>query len=159
MKLRTLVATLFGTGLAIAGALPLTVQAADTYASPQDAQAMLKRAVAHFGKVGKDKALKDFTEDKATWTDRDLYITGMSMEGVTVAHGVNARQVGRNMLDFKDPDGKELFRERIAMAAKQNAFSQDYKFSDPVTKTVQPKTMFCEKVQDIILCSGAYKRK
>ena len=64
----------------------------------------------------------------------------------------------RNDLELKDPDGKAFIREIAEKAKTQNNFSVDYKFTDPVTKKVLPKTIFCEKLNDTTVCSGVYKR-
>jgi cytochrome c len=31
-------------------------------------------------------------------------------------------------------------------------------FSDPVTKKLLPKSMYCEKLSDTAVCAGIYKR-
>ena len=32
-----------------------------------------------------------------------------------------------------------------------------YKFTDPVTKKVLPKSMYCERLDDTVVCGGIYK--
>jgi hypothetical protein len=43
------------------------------------------------------------------------------------------------------------------MAQKQASFWQDYKFTDPVTKKIEPKQMYCERIEKNVLCGGVYK--
>ena len=57
----------------------------------------------------------------------------------------------------KDVDGKLYVKERVEMAAKQASFWQDYKFVNPVSKKVEPKEMYCEKVDNTAVCAGVYK--
>ena len=65
--------------------------------------------------------------------------------------------VGKNLIDLKDIDGKEFVRERVELAKTKNTFTQDYKFTDPTTKKIAPKTMYCEKLDDAVVCGGVYK--
>ena len=62
------------------------------------------------------------------------------------------------MIDLKDPDGKEFVKERMNMAKSKSSFWQEYKFTDPVTKKVLPKEMYCETVSSVVACAGVYKR-
>jgi signal transduction histidine kinase len=66
--------------------------------------------------------------------------------------------VGKEMIDMKDPDGKPFVQERVELAKSKGTFWQDYKFTDPVTKKVLPKAMFCQRVEETVVCSGIYKR-
>ena len=73
------------------------------------------------------------------------------------AHGANEKMVGRNLLEMTDVDGKAFVKERVEMAQKQPNFWQDYKFTDPVTKKIEPKQSYCERVDKNVLCGGIYK--
>ena len=57
-----------------------------------------------------------------------------------------------------DPDGKAFVQERVELAKSKGKFWQDYKFTDPVTKKVLPKEMYCEKSSDVVVCGGVYKQ-
>ena len=47
---------------------------AEERGTKDEAVAMTSAAVEHVKKVGREQAFKDFTEDKATWTKKDLYV-------------------------------------------------------------------------------------
>jgi signal transduction histidine kinase len=66
--------------------------------------------------------------------------------------------VGKDMIDMKDPDGVPFVKERIEIAKTKGKGWQDYKFTNPVTKQIEPKTVYLEKYEDMIVCSGAYKK-
>ena len=131
---------------------------AEEFASRSDAEAMVKRAVTHIKKIGVEKAGEDFTNRKGEFVDHDLYVTLYNMQGVVLAHGQNKKSVGKDMMDLKDPDGKEFVKERMNMAKSKSSFWQEYKFTDPVTKKVLPKEMYCETVSSVVACAGVYKR-
>ena len=128
------------------------------FGTPAEAEAMVKKAIEHIHKAGKDQAYADFTGKKAPFADRDLYVTVTSLSGPSLAHGQNAKMVGMDMTDFKDIDGKPYFKERFELAKSKGKFWQDFKFVDPVSKKVLPKSMYCEKDTDVIVCTGIYKR-
>jgi len=140
------------------GMLFASFVSAEEFASKSDAEAMVKRAVAHVKKYGIDKAAQDFTNRKGEFVDRDLYVTVYNMDAVVLAHGQNKKSVGKNMINLKDSDGKEFVKERMELAKKHKPFWQEYKFTDPVTKKVLPKEMYCETVSEEVVCAGIYKR-
>lgn len=143
--------------LALCGGLIASAYAAE-FGTAEEAQALVKKAVAHIQSVGPEKAYSDFNAKKPEFVDRDLYIFVSDLNGNILVHGANEKIVGKNMIELKDPDGKAFIRETVEKAKTQNSFSVDYKFTDPVTKKVLPKTMFCEKLSETTVCSGVYKR-
>ncbi len=137
---------------------PAMVQA-QTKATAAEATAMVKKGVAAIKAAGKDKdkLFAEVTSKDAKWVDRDLYLVVYSMDGVVKAHGANAKLVGNAMMDMLDIDGKPYIKERIDLAKTKGSFWQDYKFTNPTTKKIEPKSMYCEKVDDMVACAGIYK--
>jgi signal transduction histidine kinase len=130
---------------------------AEERASKKDAEAMVKKAVAAY-KAGGEKTFADFTAPSKKFTSKDLYIVVYDINGKCVAHGQNAKQVGKDLIGMKDPDGKAFVKERVDLAKAKGSFWQDYKFTDPLTKKVLPKQAYCEKADDKnIICGGVYK--
>lgn len=126
-------------------------------ATKDEAVALVKKGVAAVNSMGADKAYAEFSDPKGKWVDRDLYLAVFRLDGTALAHGANAKQIGVNLIDRKDIDGKEFIRERMEMAKSKNSFWQDYKFQNPSTKKIEPKTMYCEKQNDTVICAGVYK--
>ena len=79
------------------------------------------------------------------------------MDGVVRAHGANEKMVAKNLMELKDVDGKPFVKERVELAQSKGTFWQDYKFSDPLTKKIEPKLTYCEKLDDTVVCGGVYK--
>ena len=49
-------------------------------------------------------------------------------------------------------------RERTELGrSKPNGFWQDYKFTNPTSKKIEPKQMYCERLDETIVCGGIYK--
>ena len=118
---------------------------------------MVKKAVTFIKEQGAEKAYPEFTGKAASFIDRDLYVVVYQLDGKVLAHGSNAKFVGKDLIDAQDVDGKLYVKERVEMAAKQPSFWQDYKFVNPVSKKVEPKQMYCEKVDNTAVCAGIYK--
>ena len=127
------------------------------FATAEEAQAMVKKGVAFVKANGKDKAYAEITNKKGQFTDRDLYLVVYGLDGVVRAHGANERMVGKNLIDLKDVDGKEFVRERVELGKAKPSFWQDYKFTNPVSKKIEPKQMYCERLDDTVVCGGIYK--
>ena len=126
--------------------------------TPAEAEAMVKKAVEFIKVNGKDKAFAEFTGQKGGFVNRDLYITVYDLNGKCLAHGANDKMVGKDLIGLKDPDGKAFVKERMELAKSKDKFWQDYKFTNPVTKKIEPKSMYCEKFGDVIVACGVYKK-
>lgn len=130
---------------------------AEDYATPKEAEAMVGKVVKA---LAADRAgtLKEITGKDKKWVVRDLYPVVYDLGGKCLAHGQNEKQVGKDLIEMADADGKEFVKERVELAKSKGKFWQDYKFTDPVTKKVLPKSAYCEKTGDVIVCAGVYKR-
>ena len=144
--------------LAIPLAVPLSSAfAQESRATRADAEKMVKKAMEAMKKNGKEKTYPEITAPSKTFVDRDLYVVVYDLNGVPLAHGQNTKQVGKNLIELKDPDGKLFVKERVELAKSKGKFWQDYKFTDPLTKKVLPKQMYCERADDVVVCGGVYK--
>ena len=128
------------------------------FATKDEAVAMVKKGVAFIKKEGKDKGYAEITNKKGQFTDRDLYLVVYGLDGVVRAHGANEKMVAKNLIELKDVDGKPFVKERVELAQAKGTFWQDYKFSNPVSKKIEPKQMYCEKLDDTVVCGGIYKQ-
>jgi len=128
------------------------------FGTKDEAVALVKKAVAEIKANGQDKAFAEFNDPKGKYVDRDLYITVYDMNGKCLAHGANAKMIGKDLMDLKDPDGKPFVKERTELAKTKGSGWVDYKFTNPVTKKVEPKSQYFEKTGYIIVSCGFYKR-
>jgi cytochrome c len=127
------------------------------FASKDEAVAMVKKGVAYIKGNGREKGYAEISNKKGQFIDRDLYLVVYGLDGTVFAHGANEKQVGHNLIDLKDIDGKLFVKERVELAQKQPSFWQQYKFTDPVTRKIEPKEMYCERLDDVVVCGGIYK--
>jgi cytochrome c len=122
-----------------------------------EAVAMVKKAIEFIKANGTEKAFEEISNPQGKFVDRDLYVVVYDMNGKCLAHGANVKMVGRDLLDNKDVDGKEFVKERVEMMKKEPTGWQDYKFRNPVSNEIEPKSMYLERYQDFIVGCGVYK--
>ncbi|MCB2018377.1 MAG: cache domain-containing protein [Hydrogenophaga sp.] len=126
-------------------------------ATAEDATAMVKSGVAFIKANGKDKGYAEVSNKAGQFKKDDLYLVVYGLDGTVHAHGANEKMIGKNLIDLKDIDGKPFVRERVELAKSKGTFWQDYKFTNPTTKKIEPKAMYCEKLDDSVVCGGIYK--
>lgn len=131
--------------------------AADGGATPEQATAMVKSGVAFIKANGPEKGYAEITSKTGQFRQQDLYLVVYGLDGTVHAHGANEKMVGRNLIDLKDVDGKPFVRERVEMGKQKVSFWQDYKFTNPENKKIEPKTMYCERLDETVVCGGVYK--
>ncbi len=149
--------------LAIAVAMSATVAigtawAVSEHANAKEAEAMVKKGVAYIKANGKERGYAEITSKQSRFRDRDLYLVVYGLDGKVWAHGANEKMVGKVLIDLKDIDGKEFVKERVELAKAKNAFWQDYKFTNPVDRKVEPKKMYCERLDETVVCGGIYNQ-
>jgi signal transduction histidine kinase len=158
--LHTPLARFPGATLSLTLALSLTFASTGAHAnnaSRDEAVAMVKKGVAFIKASGTEKAYAAFTEKNPQFIDRDLYLVVYGLDGKCLAHGANPKQVGKDLIDLTDIDGKYFVKDRVAMVkAKPAGAWQEYKFTNPVSKKIEPKVMYCEKLGETAVCGGVY---
>ncbi len=130
---------------------------AEGSATKEQAVAMVKKGVAFIKSKGKEPGYAEISNKQGAFVDRDLYLVVYGLDGTVHAHGANERMVGRNLIDLKDVDGKSWVKERVDLAKSNATFWQDYKFTNPTTKKIEPKASYCERLDDTVVCGGVYK--
>jgi signal transduction histidine kinase len=116
---------------------------------------MAIKAAAYLKSVGPEKAFAEFDAKDSVWHDRDLYVTVQDSKGVMLAHGTNPGLIGRSLIDLKDVDGKPFERDIVAIT---DTGWITFKWQNPLTKAVEPKTQYTIRVGDYLLAVGAYAK-
>lgn len=148
MQIRTVtaiaIAFLAGTSFALAGA------------TKDDAVAMVKKTVAVIKAEGPQKAYAEINKG-GQFVNSGIYAVVQAFDGVTLAHATNSKLVGKNMSDVQDVDGKYFAKDMGNMGRKNASFWYEFKFVNPATKKIQPKDMYCESLEQTIVCAGLYR--
>ncbi len=122
-----------------------------------EAKALMEKAVTFVKANGKDKAFTEFTNQKGKFIDRDLYIFAVDFKGLTLAHGGNAKLVGKDMYGLKDADDTLFIQKFIEVAKAKGSGWVDYKWSNPLTKKIENKSTYVHKIDEYFLGCGIYK--
>ena len=124
----------------------------------EEAKHWVERAVAFYKASGKRIALAEYTNPNGQFVQDEMYIYVLNRKGTILAHGVNEKFLGEDFFEVQDYDGKSFIKEIIDRADNEGAGWIEYTWPNPVTKEVVSKTAYFEKVDELIICSGVYKR-
>ncbi len=155
--MKHLLARLLIAATAFVAAAPSIAQDRGTAA---DATALVKKVIAFYKANGKEKTWAAINEQNPDFKYKDLYVFGsLAKEGSPLAsHGANPRMVGKDMGELKDADGFPFAKKIIEIAlSKEGKGWVDYKWPNPVTKAIEPKSTYVERVDDIYFAVGIYK--
>jgi len=142
-------------GFLTLGLLHFPVFAAD-HGTANEAKAMVQKAIDAMKKSGVEATIAEINKRDGQYQDRDLYVVVYDMNGKNLAH-LNPKMVGKEMMDLTDVDGKFFIRERIELVKAKGKAWQDYKFVNPTSKQIEPKSMYVEKFENVIVGCGIYK--
>ena len=105
---------------------------------------------------GKEKAIAEFNKPGGQFVKDYFYVFAYDLKGTVIAHPHRPSLVGKNVIKEPDSQGK-LFRKEIVEKAKSKGEGWvDYKYLNPTTKKEKSKTTYFKKVDDMIICCGAY---
>ena len=119
------------------------------------ARALLERAVQHLKEQG-DRAYASFSL-AGDFTDGELYVYVVGNDGVLLASGgASFNFIGRNMLEYRDPDGKKLFQEMVDGAKSKGSGRIEYRWLNLQRGTVERKVAYFQAVDNRIVAVGYY---
>jgi cytochrome c len=147
-----------GLGVAACLAAGLTASApagAGERGTPEEALALLRRAVALVEREGPKKAIGVFNDPAGGFVEGDLYVFCMGPDYKMKAH-IDPGMRGVDVATLKDPDGMEIGKKMIELAQKGGG-TLVYRWVNPVSKKVEDKVSFLEKAGSLVCGVGAYK--
>jgi signal transduction histidine kinase len=122
----------------------------------EDAMKMVSDAAAA---VDKDRAaaVAEIGNAKGRFIKGEIYVFAYDLTGTMVAHPINAKLVGKSLIDVPDAGGK-MFRKEIIDGVKASGTATvDYKYKNPQSGAVDDKVSYCKKAADLAVCAGYYK--
>jgi cytochrome c len=126
------------------------------HASPEEARAMLLKAVAYYKAVGRKQALADFTVSKPPFRDRDLYVFCLGPDRTIVANGGFPDTVGAPEDALVSADGKGVGSMARQLIAANGESAVRYRWINPLTHSLESKITFFARVGDDVCAVGAY---
>ena len=104
-------------------------------ASREEAQALLKAALAEIKTKGVDGAGKEFSAG-GNWYKGSLYIFLCDFKANIVAHSANAKIVGKNLWEVKDASGKLFVQEQVKLVQTAGQGAVQMRWMNPATKQI-----------------------
>jgi cytochrome c len=148
MRIRTLAAVIFallvGTTLAFADA------------TKDDAMAIVKKAIAKIKAEGPEKAYVEINKG-GEFLNGELYVIVQTFDAKMLVQSANNKMVGKDLIDAQDVDGNYFSRDLGELERKQVSFWYEFKFVNPATKKIQPKDIYCERLDQTVVCVGVYR--
>ena len=142
-------AALFATTLAVPGPAFGAGEA-----TPEEAKAMLDRAVKLVHTDGEEKALAAFNDPKGSFRDRDLYVFCYGTDTKITAHPTVP--LGTDVTSIKNSAGESVGKQWAEVAGKGGG-SLEYRWTNPVSKKLENKVSFFKKAGNQVCGVGAYK--
>jgi len=116
-------------------------------------------AINLYENAGKETLLREIADSRGKFVSDERYIFALDLNGTVVAHPMDPALTGKNLMDFTDSEGN-VFVRKIVNTAKTISYGfTDYKWHSPASTGELHKTVFFERVDGIILCSGFYGSK
>lgn len=144
------------TTLALAALLGLALPGAVLAGEKEDAIQLVGDAAAALGK-DKAAATAEIGNPKGRFVKGELYVFAYDLGGTMVAHPINPKLVGKNLLDVPDAGGK-MFRKEILDGIKASGSATvDYKYKNPQNGAIENKVSYCRKAADLAVCAGYYR--
>nr|WP_315398470.1 cache domain-containing protein [uncultured Duganella sp.] len=137
--------------IACLSALPAHAQPCE-----KDAVALAERGAQFIKTYGKAEMIARINRKDPQFYQGALYLAMRDLRGITIAHPTNAL-IGKDFLDVPDADGKAFRHEMVAVARGAGKGWVDYKFRNPATGKVAPKSTYVLRVGDVALEAGVYK--
>jgi len=147
--------------LACAAAMLLataTVSLAADKPSADDAKALTVKAAELIGAKGLDAA-RAVLHEEGEFKHGELYVNVINSAGTWLVYPPTPSAEGRSVIDIQDSSGKFLVRDIIKVAKDQGEGWVDYRWMNPATRQIAPKTTFVKLVPDtdMIVYVGVYK--
>jgi cytochrome c len=140
--------------LALALALALAAPAAVASSTRDEAVALVRQGVALIRGAGAERAYADITSG-ALAQRGELHLVVYALGGECLAHGANPAQVGRNLIEQTDIEGRYFVKERLLMAqVRPDGFWHEHKQANLFSKRVEQRLMYCEALGTTTVCSG-----
>jgi len=128
-------------------------------ATREEAKGLVEKVATYWKANWKEKAIAEINNPKGQFTKSGLSVFAHQFNGLVLANGGNPKLVGQNYLEFSDPVGKQFVKECTEVAKTKGSGWVDYLWINPLTKKLQSRTVWVQKIEgtDIYIGSGVWK--
>lgn len=126
-------------------------------ASPEDVRQLVQKAAETLSRDGKERAYAAFQDHNGPFWLGETYVFVINFQGAWEAYPPKPEVVGTPLLSLKDVDGKPFIQEMVELAQSKGEGWVDYKWKNPETNKIQPKSSYVKRVGDVIVAAGVYR--
>ena len=117
---------------------------------------LVQNAIAFCEEAGKEAVLAEIADRNGRFVRNGYYTYALDLSGTVLAHPVDTELTGRNLIQLEDSNEKPFVQRIIEMAKTKGYGFIDYIWHIPSSKEELRKTVFLERVDDLVLCCGFY---
>eukprot|EP01012_Entosiphon_sulcatum_P057675 TRINITY_DN81500_c0_g1_i1.p2 TRINITY_DN81500_c0_g1~~TRINITY_DN81500_c0_g1_i1.p2 ORF type:complete len:155 (+),score=37.06 TRINITY_DN81500_c0_g1_i1:88-552(+) len=149
---RILLAGLFAVSI-VSGAA-----AQDAKPTQEDAKAITLKAAELIAVKGLEEAAKAFNTE-GEFKRGEIYVNVIDFAGVWKVYPPRPAGVGQSVINVKDPDGKFVVQDVLAVAKDKGEGWTEYRWLNPATNKIEPKVTYVKRVpgQELVAYVGIYK--
>jgi cytochrome c len=150
-----------------AATIATSVIAQEGRSKQSDAVALVKKAQEYIKANGLEKAYAEFNNLEGPFNVKsainphgDLYMYNMDFNGLQLVHGKNAKIRGKVMIDMRDQEGVYIIKGLVEKCKSPEGKGWvDYRWPHPISKTLESKQGYIERVPGYEACigTGIYK--
>ena len=124
----------------------------------QQAIRFVNKAIEFAEKNGKDSLLRAINQTNSEFLKNEMYVFAYDTNGNIIAHPVNSKIIGKNLLDIPDIEGKFFRREIVEKGKIQDTAWIDYRYKNPDNGIIENKSTFIHRIGGIIIACGIYRK-
>lgn len=146
----------------LAGLLALSLAGAataqDRKPTQEDAKTITLKAADLIAAKGLDEAAKVFNAD-GDFKYGEIYVNVIDFAGTWKVYPPRPAGVGQSVINVKDPDGKYVVQDVLAVAKDKGEGWVEYRWLNPASNRIEPKITYVKRVpgQELVAYVGIYK--
>ena len=122
----------------------------------QDVVSMVAKAIKLVEAIGPIAAFRQFMTPGGGYLKGDLYVFVLDEHGTIFANGASPQSIGNNVRKIHDKDGNYFIESILEQAATHGSGWVNYRWINPCTGTLSPKSVYFEKTGKFTICVGLY---
>lgn len=155
---RLLTAALIAAGTVVSAPLSTPAAAQEAKPTQEDAKSITLKAAELIAAKGLDKAAKAFNTE-GPFKHGEIYVNVIDFAGVWKVYPPRPAGVGQSVVNVKDPDGRFIVQDVLAVAKEKDEGWVEYRWLNPASNKIEPKITYVKRVpgQELVAYVGIYK--
>lgn len=155
---RLLTAALIAAGTVLSAPLSTPAAAQESKPTQEDAKSITLKAAELIAAKGLDEAAKAFNAE-GPFKHGEIYVNVIDFAGTWKVYPPRPAGVGQSVVNVKDPDGRFIVQDVLAVAREKDEGWVEYRWLNPASNKIEPKITYVKRVpgQELVAYVGIYK--